>query len=292
MYSGYNGPAARTQRFFTNSHNPVTLALIVAACVHFVVNFFTRDAVGGWFACPLPSLSIFSMTFVNGSPVDAFHTRFWTLLTYPIAEMTFLGTLINCFWLNWVGGSLERSWGRQRYIAFLFVITLTTSLALWLGCHAVHDGYLLAGLTLPIVGMTVAWATINPFVELMFFIIKMKAWQLAALVVAIMIFLDFESQPILGLFALACPFVAYIWARGRFDVGFGRGGNRAPQRGPDLRFVDVDKPKRKGQPLDDLRGKSSRGPLGAYQDWRQRKKLEKLWRDSGFTDKDDSERKR
>jgi hypothetical protein len=61
---------------------------------------------------------------------------------------------------------------------------------------------------------------------------------------------------------------------------------KQPRRGPDLRFSVSDRQPNRNTPLDDLKGRSSRGPLGALQDWRQRKRLEKLWRNSNIDDKD------
>jgi membrane associated rhomboid family serine protease len=238
---------------------------LALAILHFLFLFFTQsDAT--LFTCRLPAVA---------------HTP-WTLLTYVIAQPNnFLSILFNGLWLWWVGGSLERSWGSQRFGWFVGISSLITSVALYLGCLALQHDHELAGLSLPIVAMTVAWAAINPFEELTFnFIFKVKAWQLGALVVIFMLFVQFSQAPLLGLFALLNPIFAYYWTKGVFSSIPGSKKNTPP-----LRFYDFDSKPKTGRPLDDLQGKSSRGLIGMIEDWRQRKRLEKLWKDSGFDDK-------
>jgi len=281
MYSRHNQGAYGVQQFFARGHCPVTTALIVAAATHFVVDVFVHGRLAPWVGCALP---VFSPEI---GPV-----RYWTFLTYPIAQgaqFDFIYTAILCYWLWWVGGSLERSWGSAGFARFFVALTLVTSLALWVGARMLGVGYILCGLTLPVVGLTTAWAAINPYEELLFWmVIRMRAWILAAIVVAMMFFYDFHGAPVLGLFALANPLLGYLWVRGRMLGGlrgaFMGGGRR---RGPDLRFSDTDRVRNKNRPLDDLRGHSLRGPLGAYKDWQQRRRLDKLWRDSDISDKKD-----
>ncbi|MDR3708567.1 MAG: rhomboid family intramembrane serine protease [Capsulimonadaceae bacterium] len=283
MYSRYSSGGSGLQQFFVRGRIPVTTILLTATVLHFVINFYFGHEIVEWVACVLPSLHPF------GSP------RIWTLLTYPIAQTDVLGTLFLGFWLWWVGGSLERAWGSEGFAKFLFVQTIGTSLMLLFGSHVVGEPFIIAGLALPVVGMTAAWAAINPYEEILFWmVIRMQAWVLAVGIIALMLFVDFASAPFLGLFALVNPLIGYIWVRGiRLgpSTGVFRSPRTAARRGPDLRLVDTDRPKRK-QPLDDLRGTSRRGPIGAFQDWRQRRRLEKLWKASGLTDDDDDPKRR
>jgi membrane associated rhomboid family serine protease len=255
---------------------PVTITVIAAAGIYFLLDFFRVH---------LPLYC--DLQYAASTP--------WTFLTYIIAQHAnqgagFISLLFNGLWLWWVGGSLERSWGRNAYIAFLITITLAASVPLWIGGFLLKTSWLLAGFSLPLVGITVAWAAINPHAELYFyFVIKIQAWVLALLLVGFMLFMEFQGAPVLGLFALVNPLIGYMWTKGNIASIFS-GARRIP-RGPDLRFFDADS-KRQSRPLDDLKGRSLRGPWGAYQDWKQRKRLEKLWKDSGFSDRDDPKDKR
>lgn len=288
MYSGHNQGAYRIQSFFTRGHIPVVMALVVAAVAHFVFDFFSQGRLGPWVGCSLPTLH------AEDGPA-----RYWTLITYPIAQggagpWGVINTFFLCYWLWWVGGSLERSWGSASFARFFGTLTLVTALALWAGAKFLKIVYYpLFGLTLPVVGVTTAWAAINPYEELLFWmVIRMRAWVLAVVIVVIMLFIDFGDSPFLGLFALVNPLLGYLWVRGRMPRILTEGFGQQPRRGPDLRFYDADRSPRRSAPLDDLRGRSKRGPLGAFRDWQQRRRLEKLFRDSNFKDIDERKRNR
>lgn len=271
---------------------PFTTAIVVATALHFVVNFYTNGFLysNGIFSCIVP--------------LGGINTHYWTLLTYPVAETQLLGVLMLGVWMWSLGGSLERSWGTPAFARFFCMVTLATSLSVWVGGLILnYPGFVLHGLNLPLVGLSVAWAAINPYEELLFFfVIKMKAWQFAALIVILMLFITFSIAPPLGLFALVNPLLAYAWVRGGYAYGL-QGGfvprRPASRRGPDLRIYDADKQGRpavnrpnRNVPLDDLKGTSKRGLIGVYKDWQQRKRLEKLWKASGLSDSKDERPKR
>jgi hypothetical protein len=209
--------------------------------------------------------------------------------------LDFISLLFGCLWLFGIGGSLERSWGRGRYSLFLSLVTLAPSLGILLGTQIIHDATtvsqpLLAGLWVPLAAVTVAWAAIDPYQEILFyFVLKLQARWVAWISVGIIYFESFHFQPILGFFGLGGCLLAFYWVRGRVPYSFqgmfdGIGGRRG-SRTPNLKFYDVDRGKR-GR--DDLNGESrQRGLLGKYQAYKERKKLEKLFRDSGYGDDND-----
>jgi hypothetical protein len=214
-------------------------------------------------------------------------------LTYPIAQVgqgvNVINTIFLCMWLWSLGGSLERSWGSAGFARFFAAVTVGTSLVLCLGAWLlkIYPPFQLAGLSLPIVAVTVAWAAINPYEDLLlFFVIRMKAWMLAALVVVFMLFLTFSSWPLLGLFALVNPLIGYLWVRGRLPFPAPTLRNLGAKRRPDLRFYDVDRAQGRTAEYDEIR-KRQRNPIDRFKDWRERRRLQKLWRDSGFTDEDE-----
>jgi len=257
------------------------MALTVAAAAHFVLDFFTQGRLTPLFACAVPTLS--------PSLGHWGFNLYWTLLTYPIAQEggEFINTVFLCMWLWSIGGSLERSWGSASFSKFFATVTVATSVVLCIGGWLLRQPYLLAGLSLPIVAVTVAWAALNPYEELLFFfVIRMKAWVLALLVVGFMLFLTFRGAPLLGLFALVNPLIGYLWVRGRLPFKMPSVQNLGGKRRPDLRFYDVDRAKGRNPAFDEIR-KRQRNPIDRFNDWRERRRLQKLWRDSGFTDDDE-----
>jgi membrane associated rhomboid family serine protease len=238
---------------------PVSIAILGINIILFLADFFLRGSVSAWVDCQL----------ANGAALPI-----WGLLTYPLLTPDFISLLFAVLWLWMLGGSLERSWGAGRFIAFFIGISLINALSVLAGTRLLHDAGALAGLWLPLTALTCAWAAINPREPMVFyFVLRIEARWMALIMVGIVYFEYFRYNPALGLFALVAPALAWFYVRGNWSIG-----RSVPRRGPDLRVVG-------GGPRT-LDGSPSRfGPLKWLRERQERKRLEKLWKDSGFSDR-------
>lgn len=280
-YSRFDRPLQSTQRFFNAGSAPVTMTVIALNILIFLAGDFPRNA---WWIQDL---------ICNKGIGEPFHI--WTLITYPLVTLGFIPLLFACLWMYGVGGFLERGWGRGRYLLFFGLCSLISSCCMLVGSLLLHLPFILAGLWIPLAALTVAWAAIDPYQDMLFyFVIKLQARWVALITVGLIFFGEFYGEPVLGLFALVGCLFAYLWVRGRvpypiqsaFDSVF----HPRPRRGPDLRFYDADRKRRRSG--FEAENTQKRGLLGKYRDWQQRKKLEKLWKASGLGDDDDVTRRR
>jgi membrane associated rhomboid family serine protease len=240
---------------------PFTISIIAITAFTFLVdNTFGRGIIAKYFWCNLIGPVVFPI---------------WSPLTYSLETDGFVNVVFACLWLWSIGGSLERSWSTRRYALFFFGISLITALGVYIGTLLLHDEYTLSGVWIPLSAVTVAWATINPRqTVLAYFVLSIPAWVLAAFGVGLVYFDSFRGRPVLGLFGLLPCLAAYFYVRSGASVG-----RAFIPKGPDLRIVG-----RKSSTLDGSR--SAGGPLGWYKAWQEQRRLRKLWRDSGFSDKD------
>jgi hypothetical protein len=121
------------------------------------------------------------------------------------------------------------------------------------------------GLWIPLAPLTVAWAAINPEAQVLFyFIIPLKAKYLAWITAAFLyLYTGVSIHPLYGLLVLLGCVAAY------YQVSQ-RGVYRSPL--PDIRLH-----RRNWRRFD---------PAERFREWRRRKRLEKLFRNSGFDDRD------
>ncbi len=284
-YNTPNTPSDQVRDFFLRGQIPVTMTLLVANIVTFLVAFFSPTAAR-------PLLELFG-TF---STLSALHAP-WTFLTFPLVSLPPIS-----FWriLTWVffwlsGGSLERGWGSARFAAFFFAVTLVSSLSLFVGSLLTHIAVpFLNDLVLPLTGLIVAFCMLNPEQEIMLYFFPVRA-RYVALIVTVWTYLNYGGilGPWLGLFALGGILAAYLYvrfARPWTDIGTYRPRPRRPSSGPDLRIYPSPS-KFSTRPSATLDGSPRRGPLdvaGRWKDYQERKRLEKLWKNSGFTDPEKS----
>lgn len=206
-------------------HNvPVVRGLLIAAAVAFLLFFFT---------------------FAAGSPIyhwlafqaGRWSTRPWTWLTYPVMVTSPLSLLFAGYWLYLVGGSLERSWGSRSFAVLFFTFAALAALAFVPAFYLLGASVSLAGLWLPLSALTVAWAALDPEMEIWFWgILPLKLKALALIDVLLTYFsFGFAYGPVVGLFALAGPAAAYFYVRkmSRLNLAFGR--RQAPRIRPLLR---------------------------------------------------------
>ncbi|BDI32559.1 hypothetical protein CCAX7_46100 [Capsulimonas corticalis] len=250
---------------------PVTNALLIANVVTFFALF-----LGG-----LPAAG-FIQNFL-AFDTDLFLHRPWTLFTYPLVATGFLNLLIGGFFLWLSGGSLERSWGSPRFARMFFALSAVFALFMSLGAHVLHMGnYPLDGFNLPLTGLIVAFCALNPEQTLMLYFVPVRARYLIYIVA---LFTWITYGKFLGLFACGGILVTYLYMT-YFNTYGGRGYT---VRGRDPKILHLN-PKQNTARKVSLDGSAPRSPLdiaGRWRDYQEKKRLEQLLKNSGFTDKND-----
>ncbi|MBV9849014.1 MAG: hypothetical protein JO250_04920 [Armatimonadetes bacterium] len=288
-YNSPMTPGDSLRDFFLKGGIPVTLTLLGLNVLTFLAAFLSPQVA-------LPFLAT-EMVFDSA---NALHAP-WTFLTYPLVSVGFSLWLIITlvfFWLS--GGSLERSWGSGRFAAFFFAVTAVSAASLFLGGILLHQQIPpLNDLFLPLTALIVAFCMINPNETLTFYFFPIQA-RWVALIVTAWVYFQYGTMlgSVLGLFACGGILAAFLYVRfGRSwaDIGSYAGPRRAP-RGPDLRVYPAARPSSRTT-LDGSRRRSPFDLAGRWKDWQERRRLEKLLRNSGFSDseprwRDDEERRR
>ena len=289
-YNSPQTPPDRIRDFFIRGGIPVTMTLLVISIGVFLASFFGT-----------PAVNLFLLTHVAFWPELTRETP-WTLLTYPLYAGGFLTLLIGGFFFWVAGGSLERSWGSQRYAIFFCALTLISALSLLSGWYLYQHGTIpnvnLMGFSLPLGGMIVAFCMLNAEQTIMLFLFPIRAIYVAWIVAGLTYF-GAGMGPVLSLFACGGIIAAFFYvkfARSWADIGSYGGRRRTTPRGPDLRIYPASRAARRGA----LDGSSQRGLFdfaGRWKDWQERRRLEKLLRNSGFSDtepgwQDDEEKRR
>jgi membrane associated rhomboid family serine protease len=212
-----NDYLARFKRYIYRDFDPVTKSVMVGAGVVYVLALLISG---------LRLLDLNGLLWLN--PANALALP-WTILTYPLVNPDLLTLIFAFFWLWFIGGSLERSWGSNSYSWFLLLTVGVTGLALATVGFLFKIWLPVYGLWLPAVGITWAWAGLNPDQELLLWgVIPVKAKWLAWLE-ALLTFLPYfnASKNILfGLAALSGIAVAHFY-RGRNPFGGSGRSDRA-----------------------------------------------------------------
>ena len=271
-YNSPNSPIDSLRDFVTRGGIPVTMTLIIVNVVLFFAAFFSPNAAG-------PLLERF-LTFQSPDWL----AMPWTLLTYPLFSGGLFSLLFGCLFFWFAGGSLERSWGSGRFAGFLAGITVATSLSFALGGLIFHRPTpLLAGLSLPLDATIVAFCMLNPEEGFRYFFFTIRA-KYIALIVTVWTLVSYG--PIFGVFACGGIVAAFLYVKyGRSWNGIGSYQMpRRVSRGPDLRMDS--RPARPafrttldGSPAQ----RSAFDFAGRWKDWQERRRLEKLWKNSGFS---------
>lgn len=253
---------------------PVTMFLLAANVVTFLITFFL---MGSRYTNPFSWLEFSTTTWPNLP---------WTILTWPlVAPLSLINLIFGVLWMFWIGGSLERSWGWRTFLGFLAVTSALSALTLWVGARLLGAEASAQGLWLASAPVTVAWCLMNRREVLrLYFVIPVSAIALMWFTLA-MTWFSFSvsaGHPLLGLFALSGCAVAYWYATGgRYTISqMGTSSGSRPQRmggyGPrDRESVE--------------QNTGGFNPMRWWKERQQRKRLEAMFRRSGF---DDDERKR
>ena len=291
-YNSPNSPLDWLRDFVQRGGVPVTLSLVGINVLSFLAAFFSPALAGSF----LQSEMVFGVRSVFHAP--------WTLLTYALVSpgafsFWFVINLVF-FWLS--GGSLERSWGSQRYAIFFFALTLASSLSLLVGSLLLHGPLpILYGVFLPWTGLIVAFCMLNPEQQITVYFFPVRAKYLA-IGVTIWTYFTYGGMlgPLLGLFSLGGILAAFLYvkfARPWSDVG-SYSAPRRDFRGPDLRMDSRPARPTFRTTLDD--SPQRRSPFdfaGRWKDRQDRRRLEKLWKNSGLPGsetewRDDEKRRR
>lgn len=285
MYGDYGGrrggPIEDIRRSLLRGGIPVTLFLLFAN----VATFFLLLAL------PRAGLDRYLAFSTAHWPL-----YFWTFLTWPlVAEASPFSLLFSLGWFYTIGGSLERSWGSRVFGNCVVATAVTTALSVWAGSFVAGMG-LLNGLWVLSGAATVAWALCNKREVFSFWGLPLPAPALIVLGCALSWIYGGAgySNPVIGLFALSgCGAAWWYVTNGRSGnyPGFTAGrGQRRPGSGngkPNLRFHDFERETRDGS--------SRRRGFSLARWWRERqekKRLEAMFRRSGFTDPTDPEERR
>ena len=264
MYRGSSGNwQSDLRRRFVMAGIPATLTIIGLA-----VTF--------WFlAIIAPGVGLFQLL--------VFHSQHWplpfpwTIATWPIAggghPLFFLFALL---WTYSMCGSLERSWGTRTFTLFFVATNALTALTYLAGGALLHTPVMLFDLWTGVAAPTVAWCLLNRREQITLWgLLPIPAMWLAGLEVVIVWFE--HGPPFLGLFALSGCAAAYWYVtQGRYgSSGFGN-DSRNTFRSPFSSSTS--------------RSRESSGPgfslARLLRDRREKRRLEDLFRRSGYDDRD------
>ncbi len=286
-YNNSNTPMDNLRGFVSRGGIPVTLTLLTISIALFLASFFTWGRVDEFF--------LRNIAFM---PANMGHAP-WTFLTYPVyngGAGAVINVLIGGFFLWLAGGSLERSWGSARYALFFFALTAITACSVELGWFLSRGmPALLSGFQLPLAGLIVAFCMLNAEQTVMFYFFPVKA-KYVALIVTLLTYFLAGMGPLLNLFALGGILAAFLYVRfGRSwgDIDSYGARPRTASRGPDLRayppasrFNTRPRTTIDGSPT----SRSFFDLAGRWKDYQERKRLEKLWKNSGFSDPEREQR--
>ncbi len=288
-YNTPKSPLDNIRHFLLSGGIPVTLILLALSIGTFLATFFTNHALDNFYAHDLMF-----------SSYSAIHAP-WTFFTYPLVSYQFsLWTVVLWVFLFLSAGSLERSWGSTRFTGFFFGITGISALSLFIGTLIQHQPLMpINDIFLPLTGLIVAFCMLNPEQTLTLYFFPVRA-KYVAIIVTAYTYIEYSQilglGPLLGIFSLGgilASFLIVRYGRSWSDIGSYAGSTRTIPRGPDLRLDTRPRRTMDGSPY-------RRSPLdfaGRWRDWQERKRLERLWKNSGFSDtepewRDDEGRRR
>ena len=217
-----------------------------------------------------------------------FPARFWTLLTWFLAPERGnpINLLFSLGWFYLFAGSVERAWGTRDFGTVLVGLSVTMALLCYAGDLLFHTGGTLAGLSVLTGPLMVAWAIINRREVLSFFFLPIPAVAVGWIGVAMTWY--YGGAGLNGFVLLpACAALFWYATQGRYPSS-----GSDMRRNPRLRFDEDDTPVRTGagRTRRSLEDSGAARPFNMVRWWRERqekKRLEEIFRRSGFTDEDD-----
>jgi len=215
---------AEFKRFLYRELIPVTKGTIILNIAVFLVTLFT----------PIVGIQAEGWLWLNPLNVLGYP---WTILTYALVN-DLLSVIFGALWLWLVGAGLERMWGSTRYGWFLVMVTGVTGLAMAIIGFWLKVAVPVFGIWLPLVGVTWAWARLDPHRELLFWgIVPVKARWLAW-IHTVLVFATYARIHILfGIAGIIGIFLANLnWGKGRRSTR-GVGDNSKRLRRSRLRVI-------------------------------------------------------
>jgi len=155
---------------------PVTLGIIVANVVVFLVQQVAGQYMLAWFAL-WPWGPAQAAQSSHGVMMVGFHV--WQLVTYGFLHGGIAHIFFNMFGLFIFGGAVEMAFGRNRFLLYYFVCLVTAALAHLLVVHFFTGGfYPTIGASGGVFGVLLAFGMLYPHqrVVLLFPPIPMPAW--------------------------------------------------------------------------------------------------------------------
>lgn len=277
-YNSPNSPIDNFQRMLSRGGAPVTMALLLVNAATFLLAFM------------FPSVMQFFFSWLMFQTPMAF-LKPWTLLTYPLVYLDataqgFFNFLFGGFTIWSLGGSLERSWGSRKYAVFFFAMGAISALCLLLGSIVLQTPDGLFGFFLPLACCIIAFCMIQPEQSVQVFLFPVRAKYFAVIVTLFTwIYVGQGGHALLGLFALGGLLASLLYVRYARFYSLPRANNPSrAARGPDLRMDS--RPARPAfrTTLDGSPAQRSTFDIaGRWKDWQERRRLEKLWKNSGFS---------
>lgn len=233
-------------------------------------------------------LSIFARYFIF-LPVGI-KEHFWTVFTYPFIMIIEDRTngLFNIifaaffFWMS--GGSLERSWGSWRFAYFFIGTAIAAALCLTLGVLLLgksHPEPVYAyGFYLPLGASIVGFCSIDPRRHVCFMFLPIEGRYVSIIAVAAT---WIAFGPIYGLFACGGCLAAYLY------VTYGRSWASAGTYKRHDNVIHLSASRRKVTYLDGSIKRSPFDIIGKWRDAKEKRRLERLLRNSGLRDPEDDE---
>jgi hypothetical protein len=199
----------------------------------------------------------------------------WTAVTWPFHDGSNpLFMLLALLWAFNVAGSLERSWGTRVFVTFFLVTNALTATTYYFGSLLLHTPIVLSGLWIGLSSLTVAWCLLNRRETVCLgFVLPVPALWIAILELLIV---WYElGPPLLGLFALSGCAAAWWYVE--------KGRSWRLSGYSDRSYLKPPSQRRRTNPEAERGGFNLARYLRAR---REQRRLEEMFRRSGFDDKD------
>lgn len=155
---------------------PVTLGLIIANVVAFMIQQVAGQYMVAWFAL-WPWGPVQAVQTSHGVVMVGFHL--WQLVTYGFLHGGIAHIFFNMFGLFMFGATIEYTFGRNRFLLYYFVCLVTAALTHLLVVHFATDNfYPTIGASGAVFGVLLAFGMLFPHQRVVLLIppIPMPAW--------------------------------------------------------------------------------------------------------------------